>query len=49
MADCFITRWYGNEAERSWLRLAAEDAKSGDKGRGGAAVLIQLSKNAETK
>ena len=48
-----MTRWHRDEAERSWLRHAAEDAKSDDKGRGegegGAAVLIPLSANSETK
>ena len=45
-AECFMARWQMNEAQRSRLRHAAEDAKSGDKGwRGGAAVLIQLSTN----
>ena len=49
---CFIARWHRNDAQRSRLCHAAEDAKNGDKGRGGgerAAVLIQLSTNAETK
>ena len=32
-ADCFMTRWHRDEAERSWLRHAAEDAKSDDKGK----------------
>ena len=32
-AECFM-RWHRGEAESSWLRHAAEDAKS-DKGRGG--------------
>ena len=53
-ADRFITRWHRGEAEKRWLRHAAEDAKSSDKekpgGRvGGAAVLIQLSTNAKSK
>ena len=30
-----MARWYRDEAQRSWLRHAAEDANSGDKGRGG--------------
>ena len=34
-AECFMTRWHSDEAESSWLRHAAEDAKSDDKGRGG--------------
>ena len=29
-----MTRWHRDEAESSWLRHAAEDAKSDDKGRG---------------
>ena len=37
--DRFMTRWHEGEAEKSWLRHATEDAKSGDKekpgGRGG--------------
>ena len=52
-AECFMTRWYRDEAESSWLRHATEDAKGGDKGReggnGGAATLILLSTNAEMK
>ena len=53
-ANRFVARWHRGEAEKSWLRHAAEDAKSGDKGKprrrgGGAAVLIQLSANVETK
>ena len=50
-ADCFMARWHRDESQRSWLRHAAEDAKSRDErgGKGGAAVLIQLSTNAETK
>ena len=48
-ADCFMARWHRDEAESSWLRHAAEDAKSDDKGKGGAAVLILLSTNAEIK
>ena len=52
-ADRFMKRWHKGEAEKGWLRQAAEDDKSGDKrklgGRGGeAAVLIQLSTEAET-
>ena len=47
---CFMARWHMDEAESSWLRHAAEDAKSVDKGKGRrAAVLIPLSTNAETK
>ena len=34
-AECFMTRWHRDEAGSSWLRHAAEDAKSDDKGRGG--------------
>ena len=30
-ADGFMTRWQRLEAEKSWIRHAAEDAKSGDK------------------
>ena len=51
-ADCFMARWHRDEAQRSRLRHAAEDAESGDKGwggGGGAAVLIQLPMNTETK
>ena len=52
-AECFMKRWHRDEAESSWLRHATEDAKSDDKGRGGgkggAAVLILLSTNAEMK
>ena len=50
-----MARWHRDEAERSWLRHAAEEAKLGDKGkggggeRGGATVLIPLSTNGETK
>ena len=43
-----MTRWHRDDAESSWLRHATEDAKSDDK-EGGAAVLILLSTNAETK
>ena len=45
-ADRFMRRWHKGEAEKSRLRHAAEDAKSGDKekpggrGGGGAVVLI---------
>ena len=39
VVDRLIKRWHKGEAERSWLRHAVEDAKSGDKrkpgGRGG--------------
>lgn len=31
-ANCFMARWHRDEAEVSWLRNAAEDAQSGDKG-----------------
>ena len=51
-ADCFMVRWHRDEAQKSELRHAAEDANNGDKGRGeegGAAVPIQLSTRAETK
>ena len=52
-AECFMTRWHRDEAESSWLRHTTEDAKSDDKGRGegkgGAAVLVMLSTNAEMK
>ena len=34
-ADRFMTRWHKGEAEKSWLRHATEDAKSGDKGKPG--------------
>ena len=30
-----MARWHRDEAQKSWLRRAAEDAKNGDKGRGG--------------
>ena len=33
-ADCFMATRHRDEAKRTWLRLAGEDAKSGDKGRG---------------
>ena len=33
--DCFRSRWHRVEAQKSWLRHAAEDAKNGDKRRGG--------------
>ena len=29
-----MTRWHRGKAERGWLRHAAQDAKSGDKGGG---------------
>ena len=53
-ADRFMARWHRGEAEKSWQRLTAEDAKSSNQGKpggrgGGAAVLIQLSMDAETK
>ena len=32
-AECFMTRWHRDEAESSWLRHAADDANSDDKGR----------------
>ena len=47
-AECFM-RWNRGEAESSWLRHAAEDAKSDNKGGGGSAVLILLSTNAKIK
>ena len=34
-AECCMTRWCRDEAERSLLRHAAEDANSNDKGLGG--------------
>ena len=53
VAECFMTMWLRDEAKRSWLRHATEDAKSDDKGRGGgkggAGRLILLSTNAEMK
>ena len=52
-AECFMTRWHRDEAERSWLHHTTEDAKSDDRkgrgGKGGAAVLILLSTIAEMK
>ena len=49
-AECFMVRWHREEeSESSWLRHAAEDLKSDDKGKGGAVVLTLLSANAETK
>ena len=53
-ADRFFTRWHRGEAEKSWQRLTAEDANSSNQGKpgergGGAAVLIYLYMNAETK
>ena len=30
-AECFKSRWHGDEAESSWLHHAAEGAKSDDK------------------
>ena len=33
-----MTRWHKGEAEKSWLRHATEDAKSGDKGKPGVRV-----------
>ena len=52
-----MTKWHRGEAEKSWPRLTAEDAKStanqgkpGGRGGGGAAVRIQLLwMNAEMK
>ena len=45
-----MVRWHREEeSESSWLRNAAEDLKSDDKGKGGAVVLTLLSANAETK
>ena len=35
-ADCFMARWHKDEAETTWLCHAAKDAKSDDKGKGGA-------------
>lgn len=41
--DCFMARWQKDDADRSWLRPAATNAKNGDKGkttaRGGGGVL----------
>ena len=34
-ANRFVARWHRGEAEKSWLRHAAEDAKSDDKENGG--------------
>ena len=35
-AECFMVRWHREEeSESSWLRHAAEDLKSDDKGKGG--------------
>ena len=52
-AECFMTKSHGYETHSSWLHHTKEDAKSDDKGRGegkgGAAVLILLSTNAEMK
>ena len=50
----FLARWHRDEAQRNRLRNAAEDAKKGDKEKGGgaggrAAVLIQPSTNAECR
>ena len=50
-ADCFMARQHRGEAERSWIRHVAQDAKNGGKGGGGgggAAVRVQLSTTAET-
>ena len=51
--ECFMARWHRDEAQRSRVRQAAEDARNGDTGGGRAAVPIQLSTNklfnAETK
>ena len=46
-ADRFMTRWHRGEAEKSWQRLTAEDAKSSNQGKPGggwegAAVQMQL-------
>ena len=32
-AECFMTRWYRDEAESNRRRCTTEDAKSDDKGR----------------
>ena len=52
-AECFMTRWHRDKVESSWLRHTTEDAKSDGNGRGagkgGAAVLILRSTNAEIK
>ena len=34
-ADRFMTRWHRGEAEKSWQRLTAEDAKSSNQGKPG--------------
>ena len=34
-AECFMTRWHGDEGETSWLRHATEDAKSDHIGKWG--------------
>ena len=53
VAECFMTMWLRDEAKRSWLRHATEDAKSDDKGRRGgergAAELMLPSTIAEIK
>ena len=33
--DCFMARWHRDEARKSRLRHAAEDAESGDEGKEG--------------
>ena len=33
-AECFVARWHGDKAEKSWLRHVAEDAKSDGKEKG---------------
>ena len=34
-ADRFMARWHRGEAEKSWQRLIAEDAKSSNQGKPG--------------
>ena len=34
-AETFMTRCHKGDADKSWLRLATEDAKIGDKGKPG--------------
>ena len=47
-ADRFMKRWHRGEAEKTWRRLTTKDTKSsnqgksGGRGGGGAAVLVQL-------
>ena len=39
-AEHFMVRWRETEVERSWLRHAAENVKSGDKGKGGGGTHV---------